>query len=63
MTHKDRDPDALTAQEDAFLDKLEADIQAGAAKDIDPELVARMKALTAEIEVDLDAPIEGDVAI
>lgn len=45
----------------AFLDTLEGSIHS--ATEFPVELMEVMKALTAEVEVDLDAPIEGDVVI
>lgn len=45
----------------AFLDTLESSIHK--ATPFPVELMEVMKALTADIEVDLDAPIEGDVVI
>lgn len=45
----------------AFLDTLEGSIHT--ATPFPMELMEVMKALTADIEVDLDAPIEGDVVI
>jgi hypothetical protein len=48
---------------EAELKALDEDIDAGNVQDIDPAMLERMKALTADIEVDLDEPIEGDVVI
>lgn len=45
----------------AFLDTLEGSINT--ASDFPVEMMEIMKALTADIEVDLDASIEGDVVI
>ncbi|WP_237271758.1 type II toxin-antitoxin system PrlF family antitoxin [Sulfitobacter sp. M220] len=45
----------------AFLDTLEGSIHT--ASEFPVEMMEAMKALTADIEVDLDAPIEGDVVI
>lgn len=45
----------------AFLDTIEGSIHT--ASDLPAEMMKVMKALTADIEVDLDAPIEGDVVI
>lgn len=45
----------------AFLDTIEGSIHT--ASDLPVEMMEVMKALTADIEVDLDAPIEGDVVI
>ena len=45
----------------AFLDTLEESIDT--ASDFPVEMMEAMKALTADIKVDLDAPIEGDVVI
>lgn len=45
----------------AFLDTLEGSIHT--ASEFPIELMEVMKALTTDIEVDLDAPIEGDVVI
>lgn len=53
----------LSPEEEAFLDLLAADIDAGAAKPMDPALFALMKELSSEVDVDLDEPIEGDVEI
>ena len=55
--------DDPSPDEEAFLDLLAADINAGAAKPLDPTLAVLMKELTADVEVDLDERIEGDVAI
>jgi antitoxin PrlF len=50
---------------DAFLDFLEHDMltRPDGVKPIPSELFERVAALTEGIEVDLDAPIEGEVAI
>ena len=45
----------------AFLDTLEGSISA--ASGFPADMVEAMKALTVGIEVDLEAPIEGDVVI
>ncbi|WP_177193926.1 hypothetical protein [Roseovarius lutimaris] len=45
----------------AFLDTIVESIDT--ASDFPAEMMEAMKALTAGIEVDLDAPIEGDVVI
>jgi hypothetical protein len=46
---------------DAVLSEIENTI--GTATDIPVDLMRAMKDLASEIEVDLDAPIEGDVVI
>lgn len=48
---------------DSFLSFLAADLRRHpeAIKALDPELVARITALTADIPVDLDQAIDGDV--
>lgn len=48
---------------EAELKALDKDIDAGNVQDIDPAMLEKMKALTVDIEVDLDEPIEGDVVI
>ena len=50
---------------DAFLDFLERDMltRPGGLKGIPSEMLDRAAALTEGIEVDLDTPIEGEVAI
>jgi antitoxin PrlF len=45
----------------AFLDTLEGTIHTASGFPV--EMMEIMKALTSDIEVDLDAPIEGDVVI
>lgn len=55
-----QEPDADPAVT-AFLDILDDSIDTATAFPV--ELMKAMAALTAGIEVDLDAPIEGDVAI
>lgn len=52
----DTDPDVA-----AFLDLVEDSIDTATAFPMD--LMIAMKSLVADIEVDLDAPIEGDVVI
>lgn len=49
----------------AFLGFLERDLLAHPERlgELSPELVERARALTKDIKVDLDAPIEGDVEI
>ena len=49
----------------AFLALLEKDIteRRGAVGDFPEPLMAAMRALTADVEVDLDAAIDGDVAL
>ncbi|MCO6188308.1 type II toxin-antitoxin system PrlF family antitoxin [Rhizobium sp. L1K21] len=51
---------------DSFLQFLAKDLQdnpSGSIVDLPPSLQGRIRALTENMEVDLDAPIEGDVAI
>ena len=45
----------------AFLDTLKGSI--GAASEFPAEMVEAMKTMTVGIEVDLEAPTEGDVVI
>ena len=47
----------------AFLDLLERDIEAGRVVGQLPDELARMMLEDAEIDVDLDEPIDGDVAL
>jgi hypothetical protein len=63
MPKTDNDNDASKPEEEAFLNLLEADINAGAATPMDPALAERMSDLVANIVFDIDAPIEGDVEI
>ena len=45
----------------AFLDLLERDIEAGRLVEQLPESLARMMVEDAELDIDLNEPIEGDV--
>ena len=45
----------------AFLDLLERDIEAGRVVEQLPESLARVMVEDAELDIDLDEPIEGDV--
>ena len=45
----------------AFLDLLERDIEAGRVVEQLPESLTRMMVEDAELDIDLDEPIEGDV--
>jgi len=47
----------------AFLAMMEADIAAGHVETMPEDLVASLRQAMDDVDVDLDAPIEGDVCI